>query len=374
MRVAVVLEQCWHRVPGGTARAALEQVAAVASRGRDAGEASTPADDLVQVGVAARHAGPPPDPWRPTIPVRHLGLPRRLLYPAWHRWRRPPVQRATGPVDVIHATGYAVPPRSAPLVVTLNDLAWRHDPGNFTPHGVRFFESALRCTLSDADLVLCPSRATLADCRAAGVEPARLRHVPLGMRLATVSDEDVGRVRQRYGLGDRFILTVGTLEPRKNLGRLLDAFALLPQRDVTLAVVGPDGWGESLGPRIESLDGRARLLGFVPQADLAPLYRAAAAVCYPSLLEGYGLPVAEALGAGAAVVTSAGTATEELVTGGAGLAVDARDVDAIAGALASVLDDDDLAERLRRAGLARAARTTWDLTAERTVAAYREVA
>ena len=214
----------------------------------------------------------------------------------------------------------------------------------------------------------------LADCRAAGVEPGRLRHVPLGMRLASVSDEDIGRVRERYGLGNRFVLSVGTLEPRKNLGRLLDAFALLPQRDVTLAVVGPDGWGASLGPRIDSLDGRARLLGFVPQADLAPLYRAAAAVCYPSLLEGYGLPVAEALGAGAAVVTSAGTATEELVTGGAGLAVDARDVDAIAGALASVLDDEDLAQRLRRGGLARAARTAWDVTAERTIAAYREVA
>jgi glycosyltransferase involved in cell wall biosynthesis len=374
MRAAVVLEQCWHRVPGGTARAALDQVAAVAGPARDDGAAPEAAGAVVQIGVAARHAAAPPEPWRPSIPVEHFALPREVLYRTWHRWRRPPVQRATGPVDVVHATGYAIPPRSAPLVVTLHDLAWRHDPGNFTPHGVRFFEAALRCVVADADLVLCPSRATLTDCEAAGIDPARLRHVPWGMRPATVGDADIARVRDRYGLDGRFVLSVGTLEPRKNLGRLLEAFARLPQRDVTLAIVGPEGWGDALGPRIVALGGRARSVGFVPQDDLAPLYRAAAAVCYPSLFEGYGLPVAEALGAGAAVVTSAGTATEELVVGGAGLAVDPLDVDAIAGALESLLDDDDLAGRLRRAGLARAAETTWEATAEMTIAAYREVA
>ena len=96
-------------------------------------------------------------------------------------------------------------------------------------------------------------------------------------------------------------------------------------------------------------------------------------MCYPSLWEGYGLPVAEAMGAGAPVVTSAGTATEELVAGGAGLAVDPYDVDAIAGALASVLDDDDLAARLRAAGRERAESTTWAGTAAATIAAYEEV-
>lgn len=370
MRAAVVLEQCWHRVPGGTARAALEQVAAVAcAAGRPDAE-----NRVDQIGVAARHAGPPPAPWRPAVPVRHLGLPREVVYRTWHRWRWPDVERATGPVDVVHATGYAVPPRRRPLVVTLHDLAWRHDPGNFTPRGVRFFEAALRCTLDDADLVLCPSLATLADCRAAGFEDDRLRHVPWGMRTADVTDDQVARVRARYGLEGRYVLSVGTLEPRKNLARLVDAFARLPHDDLTLAVVGPTGWGPSLAPHIERLGGRARLVGFVPPDDLGPLYRGAAVVCYPSLLEGYGLPVAEALGAGAAVVTSAGTATEELVADGAGLAVDPRDTDAIAGALAAVLDDDDLAERLRRAGRARAAERTWEATADMTIAAYREVA
>jgi glycosyltransferase involved in cell wall biosynthesis len=373
VRVAVVVEQCWHRVPGGTAGAVVDQVAAVSATGR-----------VRQVGVAARHRHPPPEPWRPAIPIRHLPLPRAALYRTWHRWRRPAVERATGPVDVVHATGYAIPPRTRPLVVTMHDLAWRRDPSMFTANGVRFFEAGLRCVVADADLVLCPSQATLDDCAAAGIRHDRLRHVPWGMDGGTidadVAEAEVARVRRAHGLEGRYVLSVGTLEPRKNLPRLLDAFARLTadgdgrHADVTLAVVGPAGWGDSLAGPAARLGDRVRLVGFVPRGDLAPLYRGAAVVCYPSLWEGYGLPVAEALAAGAPVVTSAGTATEELVAGGVGLLVDPRDPDAIAGALASVLDDDDLAERLRRAARKRAAETTWATTAALTIAAYEEAA
>jgi glycosyltransferase involved in cell wall biosynthesis len=362
MRAAVVIEQCWHRVPGGTASAVIDQVAAVAAAGA-----------VDQVGVAARHDAPPPQAWRPGIPVRHLPLPRLALYQTWHRWRRPAVERATGPVDVVHATGYAIPPRTAPLVVTMHDVAWRRDPSMFTRNGVRFFEAGLRCTIDDADLVLCPSQATLEDCAAAGVGRDRLRHVPWGMTTVEVSDHEVAATRERYGVAGRYVLSVSTLEPRKNLARLVEAFARLPHDDVTLVVVGPEGWGDSLPPAVAGLGDRIRLTGFVPRSQLPPLYRGASVVCYPSLWEGYGLPVAEAMGAGAPVVTSSGTATEELVDGGAGLAVDPRDVDAIAGAISQVLDDDDLADRLRATGRARAATTTWAATAAATVAAYEEV-
>lgn len=362
MRVAVVIEQCWHRVPGGTASAVLEQVAAVAATG-----------DVEQIGVAARHDGPAPVAWRPAIPVRHLALPRLVLYRTWHRLRWPAVERATGAVEVVHATGYAIPPRTVPLVATMHDVAWRRDPSMFTRNGVRFFEAGLRCVVDDADLVLCPSQATLDDCAEAGIGRDRLRHVPWGMTVAEVSDGEVAAVRERYGLTGRYVLSVGTLEPRKNLGRLVEAFSRLPHDDVTLVVVGPDGWGDAFDGAVDRLGDRLRLTGFVPRTELAPLYGGASVVCYPSLWEGYGLPVAEAMGAGAPVVTSAGTATEELVAGGAGLAVDPTDVDAIAGAVASVLDDEGLAARLRTAGRARAAETTWAGTAAATIAAYEEV-
>jgi glycosyltransferase involved in cell wall biosynthesis len=363
MRVAVVLEQCWHRVPGGTALAALRQVDAVAATGA-----------VEQVGVAARHRRPPAEPWRPSIPVRQLPLTRRILYESWHRLRWPGVDRATGPVDVVHATGYAVPPRHAPLVVTLHDLAWRRDPSMFTPRGVRLFEGSLRRARDDADLVLCPSLATLEDCVAAGIERDRLRHVPWGIAAERATDEAVAAVRARYGLAGRYVLFVGTLEPRKNLSGLLHAVRQLPQSDVLLAVAGPDGWGpDRLSQLGDDLRDRVKPLGFVPPRDVGPLNRGAAVVCYPSLWEGYGLPVAEALAQGAAVVTSRGTATEELVAGGAGIAVDPRDPDAIAGAIARVLDDAGLAASLGDAALARAAERTWEQTARLTIAAYQTV-
>lgn len=359
VRVAVVLEQCWHRVPGGTARAALEQVRAVAATRR-----------VDQIGVAARHLRQPPESWRPVIPVRQLPFPRKVLYESWNRLRWPGVEHATGRVDLVHATGYAVPRRTCPLVVTIHDLAWRRDPGNFTANGVQFFEGALARTRDDADLVLCPSNATRDDCSAAGIEQARLRVIPWGMAAEPASDDAVVRARAHFGLTGRYVLFVGTLEPRKNLPRLLQAMRQVPHDDVTLAVVGPTGWGDALGPDAAQLGDRVKLLGFVAPEQLPPLYRGAAVVAYPSLWEGYGLPVAEALAQGAPVVTSSGTATEELVVGGAGIAVDPYDPTAIAAAIASVLDDFDYSEQLRSAALARAAEYTWEATASQTVAAY----
>lgn len=377
MHVAVVLEQCWHRVPGGTARAALEQVRAVSA---------VAAAGVEQVGVSARHREPPSEPWRPVVPVHPLPLPRRMLYEAWHRFNAPwpRVESAVDPVDVIHATGYAIPPRSRPLVVTLHDLAWRRDPSHFTRHGVRFFDAALRRTRDTADLVLCPSQATLEDCADAGIERGRLRHVPWGMDAEVASDQEVERARARHDLPDRYILFVGTLEPRKNLPRLLEAVRRLPPDEAAvLAVAGPVGWGDvhsllddQVKQRPLASDAerdRVRLLGFVPPSELAPLNRGAAVVCYPSLWEGYGLPVAEALAQGTPVVTSRGTATEELVEGGAGLVVDPRDPDEIAATLASVLSDSQLAARLSTAARARAGERTWAATAQLTVEAYQTV-
>ena len=132
VRVAVTLEQCWHRVPGGTASSALAAVRALEAR-----------DDLELTGVSARHRRPPPDPWVPTIAVHPLPLPRLGLYESWHRLRRPAVERATGPVDVIYVTGMAVPPPTVPLVVTVHDLSFLHEPSHSTRRGLRFFHRAV---------------------------------------------------------------------------------------------------------------------------------------------------------------------------------------------------------------------------------------
>jgi glycosyltransferase involved in cell wall biosynthesis len=364
IRVAVTLEQCWHRVPGGTAVAALETVRALQERG-----------DVDLVGVSARHREPPEEPWAPPVTVRPLPLPRLALYEAWHGLRWPPVQRATGPVDVVHATAVAMPPaRGAPVVVTVHDLAFLHDPGHFTRHGVRFFRRATDLARRDAALVLCSSQATLEDCAAHGFDRARLRLVPLGVRAEPAGADEVARIRAQLGIDGRIVFWTGTHEPRKNLPGLLAAFERLDRDDVTLVLGGPRGWKEDLDARLEALGGRARAVGFLSETDKRAVLAAADLFCYPSLLEGFGLPVLEAMAQGTPVVTATGTATEELAEGGAALAVDPRDAGALAAAMARVLDDDGLASRLADAGRGRVAEYTWARTAERTAAAYAEVA
>jgi glycosyltransferase involved in cell wall biosynthesis len=355
LRVAVTLEQCWHRVPGGVARAALGSVEALRAQ-----------PGIVQVGVSAWHRHGPPVDLTPAVPVRALPLPRRALYEAWHGLRRPAVERATGAVDVIHATGLAVPPATAPLVVTVHDLAWERWPEFFTRHGVRFFRRSLELTRRDATFVVCPSETTAVDAVDAGLDPARVRIVPWGVEQAQASPDDVAQVRRAYGLGRPYVLWVGTIEPRKNLRAVVESVAALGRPDLDLVLVGPAGWRESVPDAPASLGVRA--LGFVPDDDLRALYAGAEAFCYPSLLEGFGLPVLEAMVQGTPVVTSRATATEE-VLGGGGLAVDPRRSSAVAEALEAVLaQPEPFAVAARR----QASRYTWDRTAERLAAVYRE--
>src|SRR4051794_1496317 len=229
----MTLEQCWHRVPGGTAVAALELAGALKDR---------PGIDLV--GIAARHSAPPPDPWRPPGPGRPLPGPQAPLYEAWHTIGRPRV----GPADVIHATGVAVPPRTAPLVVTVHDLSYLVFPEHFSRAGRRFFRGALARTRERADLVLCSSEATLEHCARVGIARGRLRHVPLGVHAPAVLDGEVEDVRARHGLERPYVLWTGTVEPRKNLPRLLEAFSGIGG-DYELVLVGPRGWNEEIVER-----------------------------------------------------------------------------------------------------------------------------
>ena len=363
--MAVTLEQCWHRVPGGTATSILGTVSALTRR-----------DDIEVVGVAARHAEPTETPFRPPVEVRQLILPRLAMYESWHGLRWPRVENATGPVDVVHATAVAVPPSRAPLVMTIHDLAFLADPTLVTRPGNRFVRRGTDLARRHARLVLVPSEATASECRAAGFDPDRIRIVPWGVDPRPVGSEEVQAMRERLGLHRPYVLFVGTIEPRKNLAGVIGAVAGLAGREIDLVIAGPDGWNEDLDRRLGVLEGTGigvHRLGFLPPEDLLPLYGGAAVFCFPSLREGFGMPVLDAMAHGAPVVTSAGTATAE-VAGDAGLLIDPLDPSAITEALAKILDDAALGDRMRQAGRARATEFTWDRTAELTVAAYREVA
>ena len=362
MRVALTLEQCWHAVPGGTAVAALELARALDAR-----------DDVDVIGVAARHREPPPKEWEPPIAVRHLWAPRNLLYELWHARLpiAPRVERVTGPVDVVHATAVAYPRTDAPVVVTIHDLAFLDDPSRVTKHGLRFFTRGTELARRHARLVLCSSHATLDHCVAVGFDETKLRVVPLGVRAQRASANDVGRVHAKYALERPYVFFSGTVEPRKNLPRLLRAFARVRRHDVDLVLSGPAGWNESIDTDVAPIRDRVRTLGFVGRDELYALHAGAEVFCYPSLKEGFGLPVLEAMSQGTPVVTSAATSTAE-VAGDAALLVDPTDERAIADAIERVLDDAALAQQLSTAGRERAATFTWERTADAAVAAYRE--
>ena len=359
------MEQCWHRVPGGTATSTLGTLRALQER-----------DDLDLVGVAARHDEPPPAAFALPVPVAHLPLPRVALYEAWHTVRWPRVEQATGPVDVVHATAIAVPPTRAPLVMTIHDLAFLADPTQPTRHGLRFFRRGTELARRHADLVLVPSEATARECRDHGFDAERIRLVPWGVDVVPLSDAEVQSARTAHGLDRPYVLFVGTMEPRKNLRRLVEAMAQLDGRELDLVLVGPEGWNTDVAALLATLEGTSigvHPLGFLAPDDLPPLYAGCAAFCFPSLREGFGMPVLEAMAQGAPVVTSSGTATAE-VAGDVGLLADPGDAGAIAGALARILDDPALAANLGARGRARAATFTWERTAELTAAAYAEVA
>lgn len=347
-RVAVTAEQFWHPVPGGTARATAGTLSGLLELER-----------YDMIGLAARHAEGDLGHPTPPIPVRHAPLPRPLLYESWHRLGRFKVETYVGPVDLIWAAAMVCPPKTAPMVVTVNDLEFLHHPERLSARGRRFFPRAWKVARNRADAIVCPTQLVADDVVDQGVDRAIVHTVPLGVAAPRVTPEAASEVRAKFDLPAEFALWVGTLEPRKNLARLVEAARAID--DLVVAFVGPDGWAVDGEDELAPLGARARRIGTVSETDLHRLYAAANVFVLPSLAEGFGLPVAEAMAHGTPVVTSRGTATEE-VAAGAAVLVDPLDVGSIERGLRSIVDDEQLAAELALAGRARAGELTWTAT------------
>lgn len=300
----------------------------------------------------------------------------------WWVPRHPALSRFVGPVDVYHAGDFVWPPTGAvPTVVTVHDLSTERFPDLHWWANRWHHAKKLRWARAAADRVIAVSEATKQDLvQLAGFAAERIDVVPEARRLdIELSPERVAarvaEVRRRCGLEDApYILTVGTLEPRKNHVRLVRAFESLPDAfsQVRLVVVGGAGW--KMGPirrafQESSARERIRVLGIVPPEDLAALYAGASLFAYPSLYEGFGLPVLEAMAMGVAVLTSSVSSLPELA-GDAAVLVDPRSVDAIRDGLARLLGHAGLRDELARRGRERERGFTWRRTAELTLASY----
>jgi glycosyltransferase involved in cell wall biosynthesis len=321
----------------------------------------------------------PPGPELRGAKVRCVPWPQRLLWSLWHA----PRDLRRHPVEVFHGvTGFELPPRGPwALVTTVHDLVPLRLPA-LVPARHRW---AVRCLLGSAvrraRRVIAVSETTRHEVLARyRLPPERVVVVPeaAAAHFTAVTPEAREAVRRRYRLERPYVLFVGYLEPKKNLPVLLEAVARLRRGgewgETELLVVGARGWGPDPAAlaRILRLDGAVRFLGPAPDADLPALYSGALAFAFPSLWEGFGLPVLEAMAAGAPVLASNRGALPELA-GDAALLVEPR-VAPLAEALGTLLGDPALRARLRAAGRARAAAFSWERTARETLAVYRAAA
>jgi len=316
--------------------------------------------------------------WPSNVTLVDRRLPVRGLNLAWNRLGWPPLERLVGSrLDLVHSPHpLIVPSRTGRHVVTLHDLFFLKSPAATRAEIKRDYASLVRDHVRRADGVICVSHFTAAEARALlDVEPSKLVVVPNGVHEAfrtPISEAEVEAALIRTALPRGGLLYVGSVEERKNLPRLVQAYRELATRRADappLVLVGPGpGWPGPLPPR----PGGVHTAGHLAVGDLRALMAASKALVLASLEEGFGLPVVEAMAAGLPVVCSRGSALEE-VAGGAACLVDPHDVESIAAGLERVLDDEPFAASLRRRGLDRSRAFDWNRAASQTLDFYETV-
>lgn len=376
MRIGIDYTSAVHQT-AGIGRRTREVVAAIA------GLNAQREHDFRLFVQAARRSELPPTPGE-GFSFHPFPLSERNFARIWHRLNLPAPRPTwwTGPVDVFHAPDFMLPPLPGglPSLLTIHDLSFVHAPETFVPGMRTLLGAAVPRSVRRATHVIAVSEATKQDLvNLYGTLPEKISVIYAGVQPHFRPIEDTLAIRTRYGLSDApFILTVGTLQPRKNHLRLVQAFVRMDAPDHKLVIAGGKGWiYDEVRAEVERLGlaGRVLFPGFVADEDLPALYSAAEMFVYPSLYEGFGLPVLEAMACGTPVVTSDTSSLPEVVAGGeAGLMVNPLDVDALAEAMGRLLLDATLRANLIEKGRAQAAGFTWEKTARQTLALYEHLA
>jgi glycosyltransferase involved in cell wall biosynthesis len=326
----------------------------------------------------------------PQSAIRRLPFHDKWLMRLWQRLQIPlPVELIVGKVELFHSPDFTLPPTlpDVPTLLTVHDLSFVRDPDSAWPSLRAFLNKAVPRSVKRATHVLADSSATKNDLiELFGTPAGKITVLYSGVeaRFAPVRNQaEIDRVCAKYQLPRPFILSVGTLQPRKNYGRLIQAFAEiikhserskaeLKNADLHLVITGGQGWlYESIFDQVTSLglENRVHFAGFVDDADLPALYSAAELFACVSLYEGFGLPLLEAMACGTPAIASNVSALPEVI-GEAGLQVNPRDVNAIARALDQLLAQPDLRAASIAAGLERARTFTWEKAARELLVIY----
>jgi glycosyltransferase involved in cell wall biosynthesis len=365
-KLVVLLEQLLAPVPGGTARYSRELTAALA--------ATAPVGWTVGSAVA-RHADPTPAMIPGVEGPQLLPLPHRALVAAWD---------AGVPLwpggDAVHAPTPLAPPaprRGCDLVITVHDtVPWTH-PDGLTRRGIGWHRRMIGRAARRADAVVVPTAAVAHELPQYVCCHAPVHVVGAGVSAAVAGvPEDAAEIVTRLDLPPRYVLAVGTVEPRKGIDTLLAALAAPHAPDLPVVLAGQPGWGR-VDPvalaRQSGLDpSRVHVLGRISDPELAAVLHGAAVLVAPSRAEGFGLPMLEAMAAGVPVVHSDAPALVE-VAGGAGVTVKRNDPAALAAAVHAVLSDSTRAQDMVAAGRRRAQRFTWERAARRVWSVHVEL-
>ena len=288
------------------------------------------------------------------------------------------------PVDVLHVQFTAPPFCPCPVVVSIHDLSFEHLPQTFNRRSRTQLRLTVRHSARRAAKILTLSEHTRRDViETYGVAPDVVSAIPLAAPAhfgPVTHDKELQRVRHTYGIDRDYVLSVGSIQPRKNLVRLIKAYAALRgaragNKCPKLVIVGKCAWlyDETLRALEQTgVEDSVVLTGYVPEPDLPALYSGALCFIYPSYFEGFGLPPLEAMKCGAPVIVGNATSLPEVV-GEAALKVDPFDVSAIAAAMDQLINNSELRAELRVKGLARAKMFDWNDTAQRTLAVYEQV-